>query len=232
MSLPCCLTPSAPLVSPWSWGKAKYPSRKEKASSFSTPPPPALPPQPSDFPASHKAILLNISTKYSLTPSLFIYKNQLNTLLLCSIWKLEQPGLYLAEILLLSPQIPAQPDELEGLRKGGRGRGGRPLGGTGGAIPQGPRSPLSLEETAKVEASPSQDQAYSKSRLCPSFCHSLVPSGIPRRGSGRENVERTPALIWNQAWRGRRRRSLGVWSQDSRHGSEVMNPTSIHEDAG
>lgn len=76
-----------------------------------------LPPQPSDFPASPKAILLNISKKYSLTPSLFIYKNQLNTLLLCSIWKLEQPGLYLAEILLLSPQIPAQPDELEGLRK-------------------------------------------------------------------------------------------------------------------
>lgn len=57
----------------------------------------------------HRAILLNISKKYSLTPSLFIYKNQLNTLLLCSIWILEQPDLYLAEIPLLSPQIPAQP---------------------------------------------------------------------------------------------------------------------------
>ena len=97
---------------------------------FLNPPPKkTLPPQPSDFPASHKAILLNISKKYSLTPSLFIYKNQLNTLLLCSIWKLEQPGLYLAEILLLSPQIPAQPDELEGLRKeGDRGRRGKSHG--------------------------------------------------------------------------------------------------------
>jgi hypothetical protein len=86
-----------------------------------------LPPQPSDFPASHKAILLNISKKYSLTPSLFIYKNQLNTLLLCSIWELEQPGLYLAEILLLSPQIPAQPDEPKGATEGG-GAGAGPGG--------------------------------------------------------------------------------------------------------
>lgn len=70
----------------------------------------------------HKAILLNISKKYSLTPSLFIYKNQLSTLLLCSIWILEQPGLYLAEIPLLSPQIPAQP-QLQGLGGGG-GLGG------------------------------------------------------------------------------------------------------------
>lgn len=106
-----------------------------------------LPPQPSDFPASHKAILLNISKKYSLTPSLFIYKNQLNTLLLCSIWKLEQPGLYLAEILLLSPQIPAQPDELEGLRKeeGDRGRRGKSHG-RDSAVPRGPRSPPSPKD--------------------------------------------------------------------------------------
>lgn len=69
----------------------------------------------------HKAILLNISKKYSLTPSLFIYKNQLSTLLLCSIWILEQPGLYLAEIPLLSPQIPAQP-QLQG-RRGWRAEG-------------------------------------------------------------------------------------------------------------
>lgn len=86
-----------------------------------------LPPQPGDFPAFNKTILLNISKKYSLTPSLFIYKNQLNTLLLCSIWKLEQPGLYLAEILLLSPQIPARPAALEGLRK----TGGEEAWGTG-----------------------------------------------------------------------------------------------------
>lgn len=103
------------------------PSSKEDAS-------PSLPFLPSSSETSHrspviflplhKAILLNISKKYSLTPSLFIYKNQLNTLLLCSIWILEQPGVYLAEIPLLSPRIPAQP-RLQGLRK----EEGQELGG-------------------------------------------------------------------------------------------------------
>lgn len=79
----------------------------------------------------HKAILLNISKKYSLTPSLFIYKNQLNTLLLCSIWIREQPGLYLAEIPLPSPQIPAEP-QLQG-RRGWEGGG---AGGLQGCSPR------------------------------------------------------------------------------------------------
>lgn len=99
-----------------------------------------LPPQPGDFPAFTKTILLNISKKYSLTPSLFIYKNQLNTLLLCSIWKLEQPGLYLAEILLLSPQIPADPSSAHCARgaKEHRGRGGL---GDRGVVKVPPRGP-------------------------------------------------------------------------------------------
>lgn len=129
--LPCLFTPLCPTVPPWSQEDdkdiGKFHSTKEEAFSIlpSSSPSSSKPShhtQPSDFPASNEAILLNISKKYSLTPSLFIYKNQLNTLLLCSIWKLEQPGLYLAEILLFSPHIPAQPDELEGLgKKEGRG---------------------------------------------------------------------------------------------------------------
>lgn len=82
----------------------------------------------------HKAILLNISKKYSLTPSVFIYKNQLNTLLLCSIWILEQPGLYLAEIPLLSPQIPAQPQR--------RAQGVGVQGGLQGCAPASLEHPL------------------------------------------------------------------------------------------
>ena len=131
MSFPCVLPPSAPrsLPGPGKRTGSWQVSRQEGGSIPRSPSQSPPPPQPSDFPASHKAILLNISKKYSLTPSLFIYKNQLNTLLLCSIWKLEQPGLYLAEILLLSPQIPAQPDELEGLRKEeDRGRRGKSHG--------------------------------------------------------------------------------------------------------
>lgn len=151
--LPLRLTHLCPTVSPWSREKdresASVTAGRRKHSPFLSQPPQkkTLPPQPSDFPASHKAILLNISKKYSLTPSLFIYKNQLNTLLLCSIWKLEQPGLYLAEILLLSPQIPAQPDELEGLRKeeGDRGRRGKSHG-RDSAVPRGPRSPPSPKD--------------------------------------------------------------------------------------
>ena len=223
MFFPCVLPPSAPpsLPGPGKRTGSWQVSQQEGGSiprslSQSLPPQKTLPPQPSDFPASHKAILLNILKKYSLTPSLFIYKNQLNTLLLCSIWKLEQPGLYLAEILLLSPQIPAQPDELEGLRKEeDRGRRGKSHGRDRQCRLPGARVSTKSEGPGRVGAELFPGLGVIQVQALPIILSLSSPVQVSlkkRRGDGIWR-RKTPALIWSQAWKDRVRHLLrvGVW---------------------
>lgn len=187
------LRPPLPTGSLWSQDKDKdthkLHSRQEEAAS-SPLPPPHPPTTARDFPASSKAILLNIS-KNILTPSLFIYKNQLNTLLLCSIWKLEQPGLYLAETLLLFLGSQHSPRR-GGPRKEGA-RGWRRAGCSEGAISRGQVS-ARLKGPGRVRAKKSSSShGVPEPRLFLSFCHPLV---LVRRSQKKKDRE---DRIWRRA---------------------------------